>query len=373
MTTRILALNAFHGGSHRAFIEDWIQHSRHDFTLLTLPGSKWKWRMRHSAVTFAEQTGDLLNPNKDLPWDIVFCTDMLNLAEFRGLCPPEIRRLPTVVYFHENQLTYPDQQQLERDLHFAYSNFTTATAADRIWFNSEFHRDEFLSAMPQFLSRMPDFGHVDLIDQLAEKSAVMSPGITVITPPPRREPGPMRIVWVSRWEHDKNPDLFFAALQQLIEGDIDFRVSVLGESYRNSPACFALAKEWLGNRVDQWGFAADRDSYVDCLRRSDVVVSTADHEFFGLAVLEAVAAGCVPVVPNALAYPETLGAGHPLLHGGSVEDLTAKLSGLAAQLANAETLPAHLTPSVERFFWNVRAAEMDTAITNIRTHQSSTR
>ena len=40
------------------------------------------------------------------------------------------------------------------------------------------------------------------------------------------------------------------------------------------------------------------------LRQSHVVLTTALHEFQGLAVLEAVASGCIPVVPDRLAYRE---------------------------------------------------------------------
>ncbi len=50
---RVLALEAYYGGSHKAFLDGWIADSRHDWTLLTLPDSKWKWRMRrldHSMI-----------------------------------------------------------------------------------------------------------------------------------------------------------------------------------------------------------------------------------------------------------------------------------------------------------------------------------
>ena len=109
----ILALEPYYGGSHRAFIDGLSKVSKHNWTLLTLPAHKWKWRMRHSAITFASQVSDLTE--KSQSWDLLFCSDMLNLAEFTALAPAKIARLPKVIYFHENQLTYPVRIEDERD------------------------------------------------------------------------------------------------------------------------------------------------------------------------------------------------------------------------------------------------------------------
>ena len=98
---RILALEPYYGGSHKAFLDGWSQASRHPWTILSLPAYKWKWRMRHAAVTFADQVRRRLAQGER--WDLVFCCDMLNLAEFLGLAPKEVRDLPSVTYFHENQ------------------------------------------------------------------------------------------------------------------------------------------------------------------------------------------------------------------------------------------------------------------------------
>ena len=47
---QILYLEAFFGGSHRAFAEGLQRHSRHQIELITLPDRFWKWRMRGAAL-----------------------------------------------------------------------------------------------------------------------------------------------------------------------------------------------------------------------------------------------------------------------------------------------------------------------------------
>ncbi|MFG0333102.1 MAG: DUF3524 domain-containing protein, partial [Maioricimonas sp. JB049] len=190
---RVLALNAFHGGSHRAFLEGWAAHSRHDFTLLALPDRVWKWRMRHAPVTFASQVA--AHSDRDRGWDVLFCTDMLSLAEFRGLAPPRVRDLPAVAYFHENQLTYPSRgsdAERQRDLHFAFSNFTTALAASEVWFNSGYHRDVFLDGLAEWLPTMPDAKPLRLdegVESIRAKSVVQYPGIDEALISDRRQSG----------------------------------------------------------------------------------------------------------------------------------------------------------------------------------------
>lgn len=379
MKTRVLALNVYHGGSHRAFLDGWSHRSRHRFTTLTLPAYKWKWRMRHAAITFADQlrstdlqerpdAGDGLGSPScgDLEgeFDVLFCTDMLNLAEFRGLCPAEIRALPTIVYFHENQLTYPNRLGDERDLHFAFTNVTTALAADRVWFNSAYHRDDFLAAVDQLIERMPDCQPRGVSRSIRAKSEVHSPGVEAFPVRTTRTPGPLRILWVSRWEHDKNPETFFDALDVLVARGSDFRVNVLGESFGKVPDCFQRARERLADHVDRWGFLPDRADYRETLSASDVVVSAANHEFFGIAVLEAVAAGCFPVVPRRLAYPEILGEIPEFFYDGSVGGLADRLLELAERARTNRWPPTDRDPAAKaaRYHWDVVAPLMDDAV-----------
>ncbi len=370
-------LDAFHGGSHRQFVERWRAHSRHHLHVLALPGHHWKWRMRHAAIEFAERLQDAVAAGET--WDALVCTDMLNLAEFSGLAPAPVAALPRVVYFHENQLTFPVARPDARDLHFGFSNFTTCLAADEVWFNSEYHRREFLGALRAFVARMPDHRPLAAVERVAARARVHSPGIDSVSAsgagrPRERAPGPLRIVWPHRWEYDKGPELLFAALRLLFDRGVEFRVSVIGQTFRRVPEVFARARGWLLERVDRWGFQERREDYDAALRDADVVLSTAEHEFFGIAVLEAVAAGCVPLVPARLAYPETLGpvdandGRASFFHDGAPEDLAARLERLAGLVAQGAPLwPTGLVSSdlVERYRWPQVARAMDDGLARL--------
>lgn len=364
---KVLALEAYYGGSHKAFLDGWIAHSRHDWQLNTLPPYKWKWRMRHAAATFATALGEGL-PTPPRRYDALFCTDMLNLAEFKGLAAKELRDLPAVLYFHENQLTYPVRHESERDFHYAVTNITSGLAADQVWFNSAWHRDEFLSAAAAFLRKMPDHQLPGAVEAIAGKSQIQYPGVDPFPPRGERRPGPLRILWAARWEHDKNPAAFFAALRVLATQGTDFRASVIGEQFRDSPAEFAAAKLEFAARIDRWGYLPSRAEYVSALLEADVFVSTADHEFFGIAAVEAIAAGAFPVLPQRLAYPELLTATAEVdayFYDGSVAGLAARLVELAHRLADDSLWPgdpATAAQATAKFLWPSRAAEMDQAM-----------
>ncbi len=365
---RILALEPYYGGSHRAFLDRWISGSRHRWTLLTLPAYKWKWRMRHSALTLAGEAEQLLAAGER--WDLLFCSDMLNLAELRGLAPGAIHRLPSVAYFHENQLTYPVRFEQERDLHFGLTNLSTALAASEVWFNSAFHRDELLNAIPRFLKRMPDYQPTGAMDLIRAKSRVQPQGIDEMPPRGDRGPGPLRILWAARWEFDKDPETFFEALEIARSAGVEFRLSVLGERFKRVPEIFARARESFASRIDRWGYLPRRADYVSALLVADVAVSTARHEFFGVGVVEAMAAGCYPLVPRRLSYPEILeglgGAAGEHFYDGSAGQLAARIGELAACRDDLwRGKPERGARAVADFSWPVLRPRLDDALESV--------
>jgi len=360
----VLFLDPYHTGSHAAFSEGWRARSRHEIEILSLPGRHWKWRMRHAAWTLAQRAAALAGEV-----DAVVATDMIDLAAWRGLAPAALARLPHVLYMHENQLVYPDAHKSERDHHFGFTNILSCAAADAVWWNSGWHRDVFFDAAAALCARMPDFAPTDALARGRVASAVMPPGIDVAPGPARAAGAPLRLVWAARWEPDKGPDDFFAAVRALVARGVDIRVDVVGRSSAPLPL-FDDARRELGDRIDQWGWLPSRDDYHAVLRRADVVVSTARHEFFGIAVVEAVAAGAFPLVPRRLAYPEVLASFESPgvddgTYDGTVADLVDRLQALAARKATGELWqgdPERGRRAVAGYAWDRRAAAMDDAL-----------
>ncbi|MGD2206521.1 MAG: DUF3524 domain-containing protein, partial [Anaerolineae bacterium] len=279
-------------GSHQAWADGYRAHSRHDVRLLTLPGRFWKWRMQGGAITLARMAQAL----DDRP-DLILASDMLNVPTFLTLSRrPDCQSAPLAFYFHENQLTYPLQPGETRDLHYGFVNLISALRADAVFFNSAYHLEAWFDELPRLLKHFPDYNELWTVDALRARSQVLPLGLDLARfdahRPEKGRTGRPLVLWNHRWEYDKDPETFFRAMYALADEDLDFGLVLLGESFRNQPEEFLKARERLPNRIAHFGYAEDTTSYARFLWQADVVVSTAIHEFFGSAVIEACYCGC---------------------------------------------------------------------------------
>nr|XP_008170547.1 glycosyltransferase-like domain-containing protein 1 isoform X2 [Chrysemys picta bellii] len=442
----ILLIEAFYGGSHKQ-LADLLQEEIEECVLYTLPAKKWHWRARTAALYFMQTVPananyrylkgmkKLCNYGFSLPssqlylfgldpfcllkqrrlcisW-ILFASSVLNLTELIAL-RPDFGKLKKVLYFHENQLTYPVQKCQERDFQYGYNQILSCLVADIVVFNSAFNMESFLTSIGKFLKLIPDHRPKDLEKIIRPKCQVLhfpirfpdvsrfmpehklahlekitgfrgnedtylfrclpfqqkyrATGSLMKTSSSSPESGlceaqsglcttqqerlqypltsleklnkskasestnqevpcqedkqhvtfnpcnllsgtdyqqrPLHIVWPHRWEHDKDPESFFKVLLKLKEMDLPFHMSVLGETFTDVPDIFSEAKKALESSVLHWGYLPSKDDYFQALCMADVVISTAKHEFFGVAMIEAVYCGCYPLCPNALVYPE---------------------------------------------------------------------
>ena len=77
-----------------------------------------------------------------------------------------------------------------------------------------------------------------------------------------------------------------------------------------------------GHNVEFTGWLSDEDLHA-IYRRASVYVQASRHEGFGLAVAEAMLAGCVPVVMNVTAMPEVVGDAGVLIESQDPEAVAA--------------------------------------------------
>lgn len=302
---RVFVVSPYHGGSHAAWAEGWARHSSHEVHLLTMEARFWKWRMFGAPTTLAQEA-ERLAAEVGQP-DAVVATDMLDLPGFLGRARRAIGDPASVLYMHENQLTYPLAEGAAEDLTYAFMNWQSMEAADAVWWNSAFHRDEVLRSLPVLLGRFPDHRHGELLPTVEARMRVMPVGIEVGDLQEGPKDDPPLLLWNHRWEYDKDPAAFLAALESI--DDLDWRLALCGERFATLPSERDVAADRFADRIVHDGYA-DRATYAGLLARSLLAVSTARQEFFGISMVEAAAAGALPLLPDRLAYPEVFPAAH---------------------------------------------------------------
>jgi glycosyltransferase involved in cell wall biosynthesis len=348
---KTLVVEPFHTGSHRAWAEGFAEYSGHDVRLVTHPGRWWKWRMRGSALTLARSLAEL----DDWKPDLVLVSDMIDLAQFRTFARPYIGDVPTVLYFHESQLTYPSPAGVGADLSYPLINWLSAVAADRVFFNSDYHLRVFFEGLPELLERFPDASHSHLIEEVRNRSEVLPAGVDLSwIDDLRGTGGPPRVLWNHRWEFDKDPDAFADAVEHVDGSGFEFDLVLLGYRPPHVPPALRRVRECAGERIVYDG-EAPADTYRKLVSGSDVVVSTARQEFFGISVVEAVAAGCRPVLPNRLSYPWLIPEEY---HDMVLYEEGDLVDALVAAIRNPRP-PDLLVTSMRSFSWEVIAPQYD--------------
>lgn len=356
MSMNILFIEPYDTGSHARWMRGYQSHSYHSIEILSLEGQFWQWRMLGGAITLAERFLE-----RDETPDLIIASDMLDLTTFLALTRPITADIPITLYFHENQVNYPQGPRQKQANHYAFINYASALAADAIFFNSHYHRSAFFEELPRLLKHFPDHTNLHTILQIEAKSQVLPIGINLSRydqfRPSQNDKGDPLILWNHRWEYDKNPQPFLDAIAQLAAEDYVFRVAITGENFRQSPVEFEAIRAVLGNRLIQFGYIDSFETYAHLLWQADIVVSTAIQDFFGISVVEAIYCGCLPILANRLNYPALIPVNF------HAQTLFATDTGLYHQLREHIEVFSPASPEfrqhVAQFDWQILAPQYD--------------
>jgi glycosyltransferase involved in cell wall biosynthesis len=318
--------------------------------------------MHGAFLTLADQLRGLTEQG----WtpNVILASSMMDVSAFAGAIREFLPEVPIATYFHESQFTYPLSPADRVDLTYQMKNWASAAVSNLAVFNSEFHRSVFFDEAHKFLNAFPEDKHTHLVDPVRGRSIVLPVGVDVrdlVDAPIERGDVPL-IVWNQRWEHDKGPEELKGIVIELTNRQVEFRMAMCGEVFVSVPPTFAEITDILGDRLIQSGFA-ERSRYLEILREASVVLSTADQEFFGIGVVEAIAAGAWPVLPDRLVYPERVGE----------LDIDPQASLYTSQSHAAELIAAGLNREPEprtrqaalRYDWSVVAPAYDAALEDL--------
>ena len=207
---KILLVEPYYTGSHKQWAEGLQKFSKNEIRIISMKGQFWKWRMHGGAVTLARQF-------EELKWkpDFILASDMLDLSTFLSITRELSYNIPSAIYFHENQLSYPwspKDRDIEknRDSHYGFINYASSLVADKVLFNSKYQMDSYFEALKKLLNNFPDNRETATIKDIKIKSKVLNLGIDLkrydkyFT---ENNNTPI-ILWNHRWEYDKDPETF---------------------------------------------------------------------------------------------------------------------------------------------------------------------
>jgi glycosyltransferase involved in cell wall biosynthesis len=303
---KVLLLSAYDAQSHRHWRELLVSaFSEIEWTVLTLPPRYFNWRIRGNSLSWAFGERKTLEQN----YDMILATSMVDLSTLRGFVPA-LSFIPTLLYFHENQFAFPKNERQFESVEPKMLNLYSALAADHLAFNSDYNRHTFITGVDELLGKMPDYVPPQISSQLLKKSSILPVPLldSIFAEREAQSNGVLSLVWNHRWEYDKAPERFFGAVKRVLNSGVLVDLHIVGQQFRKQPAVFEEMKSYLEHRfpgrLKHWGYIESLSEYRNLLSYTDVVISTAIHDFQGLAVLEAVAAGCVPLLPRRLCYQE---------------------------------------------------------------------
>ena len=356
----VLILEPWSRGSHQSWVEGWRAQSKHRIS--TVDGSDTGWR--RSLVTAPSLFAAEIE-NRAGNIDALIASTPIDLATVFGLLDRSTPRPPTLLYMHESQIGYPLGPKGGQAYRAIVADWASIMSADRVAVASHFHADLLLTELPVFIEGLIKGGGAKLKATL-KNIQVLPVGIEESRTSTAFQSGDLKVLWNHRWAHDKRPDEFVHAMRKLASEGLDFEIFALGDVERSGMKAHSRLKAHLGERLAICG-PRSRKEYLDALQRSDIVVSTAHHDFFGISVSEAIAAGARPVLPKRLAYPELVPTElhSDLLYEGSLED--ALRTQLVLDRSELHIHKAATQKHVSRFSWRHLAPRYDAFIDQMLT------
>lgn len=284
------------------------------------------------------------------PPDVIELSDKTTLL---GVCRvPRLAGVPVVLISHERlDAVIPSVIGTNRALVAGVRRFNRRVSArvDAVVAASDFAAGEFRGIGGTRVHRVPLGVNLDCFHPVTR---------------PERD-GVLNLVAAVRLSPEKNPGLLVATVAELVRRGVDVRIDVLGDG----PSRSTLESEAEGLPVSFHGHIPERERVAQFLAAADVAVAPGPSETFGLAALEALAAGTPVVVPTDGALKELVPDGV-----GRVAESTA--AAFAEAILDVTKWPLVATQQrarhhAEQYTWDRSSAAMLELFTELTAVESA--
>ena len=275
-------------------------------------------------------------------FDVVHCHDWMTAAA--GIAVARVRRKPVVLHVHSLE---SDRSGAEGDPLIAAVERWAVRAADAVVAVSRTTRVRLVAEYGVPAGRV-HVVHNGVLPMPAATRTSRKPGL------PPRWGGRLQVLFLGRLAWQKGPDLFLRAAAQVAgpHPDVDFIMAGTGDLSAESKRL--AAELGLGERVFFPGFVSPT-GVPGLLASVDLLAMSSRAEPFGMAALEAAAAGRAVIVPDAAGAAEVLPAACRFATG-SAQSLAEVMSRLLSDAALRQRLAAANRRAAARLTWG-RAAE----------------
>lgn len=210
------------------------------------------------------------------------------------------------MYWHENQFEYPNKKAH----YIGFKELQNFISSDINIFNSYFHKDDFYKKARKELKKFNLDDLYVVLDKKYNSSSVVYPGFDIKNIIPfnnkKQKNNIPILLWNHRWSKDKDYFMFFSMMRHLKKSGYKFKLNVFGEAVLANNNDFMYFKEQMEAHINKFGFLSSKTEYYEEVSKSDIVISTAIEENFGISIVESMYLGVSPILPNRLSYTDLI-------------------------------------------------------------------
>ncbi|MBS8262403.1 glycosyltransferase [Roseibium polysiphoniae] len=171
-----------------------------------------------------------------------------------------------------------------------------------------------------------------------------------------------RLVTIGRFSANKRLDRVLDVLKVLVEKDHAWQLEIIGSASDLSQADLygLIADRGLQDNAQVWSGLSDVE-IGQVLANCSLFVSASDYEGFGIAMIEALSAGLIPVVHPNRAF-QSLASQHPQVHlsdFGDARRTAIEIEEVLEHLERSPILRFEAKKSAQQHGWQATSAEYD--------------